>query len=91
MILPEPTKVTSPAATPISDGASMVELDYPSIFAHLTNLQAMFSWPSPAKTLLSPKGTTCLLGYSQTLIDHHFVMAARFSETLENKVLAAVL
>lgn len=47
-------------------------------FVHLTNLQAMFPWSSPAKTPLSPQGTTCLLGYSQALTDHHFVMAARF-------------
>ena len=55
-------------------------------FVHLTNLQTMFPWSSPAKTPLSPQGTTCLLGYSQALTDHHFVMAARFSKTLKNKV-----
>ena len=54
-------------------------------FTHLTNLQAMFPWPSPAKTPLSRNRTTCLLGYSQTLIDHHFVMAARFFETLKKQ------
>ena len=54
-----------------------------------TNLQAMFPWPSPAKTTLSRNGTTCLLGYSQTLIDHHFVMAARFFETLKKNGLGS--
>ena len=46
----------------------------------------MFPWPSPAKTPLSPQETTCLLGYSQAHMDHHFVMAVRFSKTLKNKV-----
>ena len=58
-------------------------------FTHLTNLQAMFPWPSPAKTSLSRNGTTCLLGYSQALIDHHFVMAARFFETLKKQGLSS--
>ena len=49
----------------------------------------MFPWPSPAKTTLSRNGTTCLLGYSQTLIDHHFVMAARFFETLKKNGLGS--
>ena len=57
-------------------------------FTHLTDLQAMFPWPSPAKTALSRNGTTYLLGYSQTLIDHHFVMAARFFETLKKQGLS---
>ena len=58
-------------------------------FTHLTNLQAMFPWPSPAKTPLSRNGITCLLGYSQTLIDHHFMMAARFFETLKKQGLSS--
>ena len=58
-------------------------------FTHLANLQAMFPWPSPAQTPLSRNGTTCLLGYSQTLIDHHFVMAARFFETLKKQGLSS--
>ena len=58
-------------------------------FTHLTNLQAMFPWPSPAKTALSRNGTTCLLGYSQALIDHHFVMAARFFKTLKKQGLSS--
>lgn len=57
-------------------------------FTHLTNLQAMFPWPSPAKTVLSRNGTTCLLGYSQTLIDHHFVMTVRFFATLKKQGLS---
>lgn len=46
----------------------------------------MFSWTSLAKTPLSARGTTYLLGYSQTIMNHHFVMAARFFKTLKNKV-----
>ena len=49
----------------------------------------MFPWPSPAKTQLSPQETTCLLGYSQAHMDHHFVMAVRFSKTLKNKARVA--
>lgn len=49
----------------------------------------MFSWPKPAKTSLSGNRTTCLLGYSQTLIDHLFVMAARFFETLKKNGLGS--
>ena len=56
---------------------------------HLAYSQAMFSWPKPAKTWLSGNRTTCLLGYSQTLIDHHFVMAARFFETLKKNGLGS--
>lgn len=61
------------------------------IFEHLTNLQTMFHWPRPAKTPLSPQGTICLLGSFQALIYHHLVMAARFFETLKNKVRIAAL
>ena len=57
-------------------------------FEHLTNLQAMFPCPPPAKTAFSRSGTTCLLGYSP-LIDHHFVMAARFFETLKKQGLSS--
>lgn len=59
------------------------------VFHKFANSQAMFSWPKSAKTLLSGNRTTCLLGYSQTLIDHHFVMAARFFETLKKNGLGS--
>jgi hypothetical protein len=42
----------------------------------------MFPWPTLALGTHSRFRGNGLLGYSQTLTDHHFVMAARFCETL---------
>jgi hypothetical protein len=58
--------------------------------AHLTIWQAMFPWPSLAETAVSRSGIPRLLGYSQALIDHHFVMAARSFGTLRTLPLCAL-
>lgn len=47
--------------------------------------QAMFPWPTLALGTHFRFRGNGLLGYSQTLTDHHFVMAARFCETLKSR------
>jgi len=44
----------------------------------------MFPWPTLALGTHFRFRGNGLLGYSQTLTDHHFVMAARFCETLKS-------
>lgn len=44
----------------------------------------MFPWPTLASGTHFRFRRNGLLGYSQTLTDHHVVMAARFCETLKS-------
>lgn len=58
--------------------------------ANLQIRKQWFSWPKPAKTSVIRQPDNLLgLGCSQTLIDHHFVMAARFFETLKKNGLGS--